>query len=134
MVNPTVIMPGVIFYSYRSQMIKEKVAFMENNTLVMQIAGRFTLETAHQRVSMEAGNMLLIQKNQLATLTKTPLDGRDYETIVISLQEDLLRQIALDEKIEVTRKYTGPANVPVPKSDFLQGFFQSLLPYVHHPD
>ena len=107
---------------------------MENNTLVMLIAGRFALETAQQRISLESGNMLLIQKNQLATLTKTPLNGKDYQTILISLQDDILRKIALEEQIEITHKYAGPANVRVPRTDFLHAFFQSLLPYVHHPE
>jgi AraC family transcriptional regulator, exoenzyme S synthesis regulatory protein ExsA len=134
MENPTVIIPGVIFFSYRSTERKEKVAFMEHNTLVMQVSGRFTLENAHQRISMEAGQMMLVQRNQLAELTKTPLDGKPYQTIVISLQEELLRQIALEEKIEVKQKYTGPSHILIPGSDFLYAFFQSVLPYVHHPE
>lgn len=115
-------------------MRKEKVAFLEHNTLVMQVAGRFTLETANGSISMEAGEMLLIQKNQLAEITKTPLDGGDYQTIVISLQEDLLRKIALEEQIEMGRKYSGPSNILIPGNDFLRAFFQSVLPYVHHPE
>ncbi|WP_232538797.1 helix-turn-helix domain-containing protein [Chitinophaga tropicalis] len=115
-------------------MRKEKVAFLEHNTLVMQVAGRFTLETANGSISMEAGEMLLIQKNQLAEITKTPLDGGDYQTIVISLQEDLLRKIALEEQIEIGRKYSGPSNILIPGNDFLRAFFQSVLPYVHHPE
>lgn len=134
MTNPAEIIPGVFFFSYYSTMRKEKVAFLEHNTLVMQVAGRFTLETANGSISMEAGEMLLIQKNQLAEITKTPLDGGDYQTIVISLQEDLLRKIALEEQIEIGRKYSGPSNILIPGNDFLRAFFQSVLPYVHHPE
>lgn len=78
--------------------------------------------------------MLLIRKNQLGEITKVPVDGGDYQTIVIFLKEDLLRKIALEEQIEVTKKYTGQPNILVPENDFLQGFFQSVIPYVHHPD
>jgi AraC-like DNA-binding protein len=115
-------------------MRKEKVAFMENNTLVMQVSGRFTLETASQSISIERGEMLLIRKNQLGEITKTPLDAGDYQTIVISLQEELLRTIALDEQIEIERKYTGPGSIRIPGDDFLHAFFQSLLPYIRHPE
>ncbi len=107
---------------------------MENNTLVMQVSGLFTLTTASQTVSMGQGQMLLIQKNQLGEIIKTPLQDADYQTIVISLKEDLLRQIALEEKIEMEQKYTGPSNVLIPGNDFLHAFFQSLLPYIHHPE
>ncbi|WP_326992737.1 AraC family transcriptional regulator [Chitinophaga sp. 212800010-3] len=115
-------------------MRKEKVAFMEHSTLVMQISGRFTLETASQKISMGKGEMLLIHKNQLGQIIKNPLDGEEYQTIVIRLKEDMLRQIALEEQIEVEQKYTGPSNVRIPVNDFLHAFFQSMLPYVRHPD
>jgi AraC-like DNA-binding protein len=115
-------------------MRKEKVGFLEQNILVLQVSGQFTLETASQRISMKRGEMLLIRKNQLGEITKMPLDGEDYETIVISLKEDLLRKIALEEQIEIGKKYTGPLNILIPGNDFLHGFFQSVIPYVRHPE
>lgn len=134
MTNPTEILPGVIFYSYLSASRKEKVAFMEHNTLILQVSGLFKLETATDSISMGKGQMLLVQKNQLGELTKTPLEEEHYQTIVICLKEDMLRQIALEEQIEVDRKYTGPANVLIPGNDFLHAFFQSVLPYMRNPD
>lgn len=109
------------------------MAFMEHNTLILQVSGRFSLETATQKVSMGAGEMLLVQKNQLGEITKTPLDGEDYQTIVICLQEDMLRTIALEEQVETGHKYSGPPNVLVPVNDFLRAFFQSVIPYVRNP-
>ncbi|MGN6511572.1 MAG: helix-turn-helix domain-containing protein [Chitinophaga sp.] len=134
MTNPTEILPGVIFFSYYSFKKKEKVAFMADNTLVLQVLGQFTLETASQKISMKGGEMLLIRKNQLGEITKTPLDDQGYQTIVIRLKEDLLRKIALEEQITMEKKYTGPSNILVPGNDFLHAFFQSVLPYVRHPE
>ncbi|SHN33971.1 AraC family transcriptional regulator [Chitinophaga sp. CF418] len=134
MTNRTEIIPGVFFFSYLATQKKEKVAFLQHNMLVLLVSGRFTLETANQKISMERGQMLLIQKNQLGEITKTPLDGEDYQTIVISLKEDLLREIALEEQIETGQKYTGPSNILIPGNDFLQAFFQSVIPYVRHPE
>jgi hypothetical protein len=108
-------------------MRKEKVCFLEHNTLVLQVSGQFDLETS-------SGGMLLIGKNQLGEITKTPMPGEGYyETIVISLQEDLLRKIALEERIEIKQKYTGPPNILIPRNDFLHGYFQSVIPYVRNP-
>ena len=106
---------------------------MQHNTLVMQISGRFSMETANQKISMDRGEMLLIQKNQLAELTKTPLEDNEYQTIIISLQEDLLRKIVLEEQIEIGPKYMGPPNILIPANDFLRAFFQSIIPYVRNP-
>ena len=129
MTSPAEILPGVIFYSYLSAERKEKVCFWNHHTLVLQVSGQFTLETSAQTISMAGGQMLLIGKNQLGTLTKTPLHGGNYETIVISLQEDLLRKISLEERLETGQKYIGPPNLLIPSNEFLQGYFQSIVPY-----
>ncbi len=134
MTNPTVIIPNVIFFSFLSDRRKEKVGFFEHNTLVLQVAGHFKMETASETITMTKGDMLLIRKNQLGELTKTPLPNEAYQTIVIILQEDLLRQIALESNFSVENKYTGPLNIILPKNDFLYGYFQSVMPYVRHPN
>ena len=129
MTSPAEILPGVIFYSYLSAERKEKVCLWNHHTLIFQVSGEFMMETSNQNISMDGGGVLLIGKNQLGTLTKTPLPGGNYETIVISLQEDLLRKIVLEEKLEADRKYTGPPNILIPSNEFLQGYFQSIVPY-----
>ena len=129
MISPAEILPGVIFYSYLSAERKEKVCFWNHHTLVFQVSGQFVMETVGQTITMTGGDVLLIGKNQAGTLIKTPLPGANYETIVISLQEDLMRNIALEEKIEADRKYIGPPNLLIPVNEFLQGYFQSIVPY-----
>jgi len=134
MVNPTEIIPGVVFYSYNSLSKKDKVCFLENHKLVLLISGKFTLETSLQKVSIGKGEMLLIRKNQLGQITKNPAPDAHYETVVISLQEELLRKIALDERVEVKEKYTGAPNIVIPANQFLNGYFQSILPYIRNPN
>lgn len=132
MLNPTEILPGIIFHSYLSTKKREKVGFFESTRLVLQVSGHFALETSTQKITMTRGQMLLVGKSQLGQITKTPLPDEDYETIVITLQEDLLRKIALEEKIETDKKYHGPLNIPVPSNEYLRGYFQSILPYVRN--
>jgi AraC-like DNA-binding protein len=127
--SPQEILPGVIFYSHLSAERREKVCFWKDPTLILQVSGQFTIETSEQTLSMTAGEMLLIGKNQVGTLTKTPVSGGHYETIVISLQEKLLRKIVLEEKLEADRKYVGPPNMLIPSNEFLRGYFQSIVPY-----
>ncbi|MGN7203020.1 helix-turn-helix domain-containing protein [Pedobacter sp. SAFR-022] len=127
--SPQEILPGVIFYSYLSAERREKVCFWKDPTLILQVSGQFTIETFEQTLSMTAGDMLLVGKNQVGTLRKTPVPGGHYETIVISLQEELLRKIVLEEKLEADRKYVGPPNMLIPSNEFLRGYFQSIVPY-----
>jgi AraC-like DNA-binding protein len=134
MTNPSEIIPGILFYSYSAAMRKEKVAFMNHNTLILQVSGSFAMETASGGFSIGQGEMLLVRRNQLGQLTKTPLNGEPYQTIVICLYEDLLRQIALEEQIPIGGKYTGPSNIPIPGNDFMHAYFQSVIPYVRHSE
>ncbi|PTQ96604.1 AraC-like DNA-binding protein [Mucilaginibacter yixingensis] len=131
MTNPQEILPGMIFYAYLSAERKDKVCFWNHHTLVLMVSGQLNLVTAGQTLHVNAGEMLLVGRNQLGTLTKKPLDGEPYESMVISLQEGLLRQIALEEHIEIGRSYAGPPNIPIPSNDFLDGYFQSIKPYAH---
>ncbi|MCF0055054.1 AraC family transcriptional regulator [Dyadobacter sp. CY356] len=129
MTSPAEILPGVIFYSYLSTERKEKVCLWNHHTLIMQVSGQLIMETSGQSLSMGKGELLLIGKNQLGTLTKTPAAEGHYETIVISLQEQLLRRIVLEEKLEADQKYIGRPNMLIPLNEFIQGYFQSIVPY-----
>ncbi|WP_343631697.1 AraC family transcriptional regulator [Fluviicola sp.] len=130
MTNPSEIIPGVIFYNYLTGYLKEKAGFWEHSTLVLLVSGKFVLETSTQKIGLKKGEMLLIRKNQLGQISKFPLPGEHYQTIVISLQEEFLRQIALEEQLEIQEKYEGELSVRIPSTEFLKGYFQSILPYV----
>ncbi len=134
MTHATEILPGIIFYSFLSTKLKEKVGFFGHNTLALQVAGQLKLETAGQTISTKPGDMMLIRKNQLGQLTKTPEPGENYQSIVICLQEDMLRTMALEEHMEVGRRYSGPSNILIPANDYLRGYFQSVIPYVRRPE
>lgn len=132
MESPAEILPSVIFYSYLSSERKEKACVWNHHTLVLQVSGQMFIETSEQNVIMSSGEVLLMHKNQIGTLTKTPQPGGHYETVVISLQEDLMRQIVLEEKIEADGRYNGLANLKIPSDDFLKGYFQSIVPYARN--
>ncbi|QJD80362.1 helix-turn-helix domain-containing protein [Spirosoma rhododendri] len=129
MTSPAEILPGVLFYSYHSAKPNEKVCVWNHHTLILQVYGQLVLQTAGQRLSMSDGELMLIGKNQVGTLTKTPPPGGHYETIVISLQEELLRRIALEDHVQADRRHLGAPNSLIPINDFLRGYFQSIVPY-----
>jgi AraC-like DNA-binding protein len=132
-VHTTEIIPGVIFYSYYSSIHREKVWFVEHNTLVLQVSGQLTYETSGQKISTNPGEMLLIHKHQLGQMIKTPSPGGEYQTIVIFLLEDFMRKMALEEKIEIHEKYKGKQNILIPQNEYLDGYFKSVIPYIKSP-
>ncbi len=131
--HSTDIVPGCIVYSHITEKEREKDGFFAESVLALQISGQLTLETSSQKISTKRGDLLLMRKHQLVKLTKTPLQGEDYKIIYILLSQEVLRKYALENGIEPGEKYKGKPNVSIPKNEFIQGFFQSLVPYIHKP-
>jgi len=131
--NSTDIIPGSIVYSQITEKEREKDGFLAESVLALQISGQLTLETSSQKISTKPGDVLLMRKHQLVKMTKTPLHGGDYKIIYILLSQDVLRKYALENKEEVWGKYKGKPNVFIPQNEFMQGFFQSLIPYKDKP-
>lgn len=132
MLHPTAT-SGLIFSSFHAATLKERCVFLQDYLLVLVVSGALKFETATEKLTVQQGQMMLVHKNQLAELTKMPHEGA-YHSIIVSLREEMLRRIALEEKIEVRQPYKGPANVLIPENKFLSSFFQSLLPYAQDPE
>jgi AraC-like DNA-binding protein len=126
------IIPGVLFHAYATSLKKRAIAFLQDITLVLQVAGQFTLETADEKALIERGMILLIGRNQLGQIVKTPIGEEGFQTIIICLEERLLRQIAIEEQVETAQKYSGPKNIIIAENDFLTAYFQSVMPYARH--
>jgi len=131
--NSTDIVSGSIVYSLISEKKREKDKFLTESVLAFQISGQLTLETSGQKISTKRGDMLLMRKHQLVKITKTPLQGEDYKIIFILFSEDILRKYALENQIDIEQKYKGKPNILIAGKEFLQGFFQSLIPYLEKP-
>ncbi|HMH23259.1 MAG TPA: AraC family transcriptional regulator [Puia sp.] len=131
--NSTDIIPGSIVYSWITEKEREKDGFLSESVLALQISGQLTLETSSQKISTKRGDVLLMRKHQFVKMTKTPLPGEDYKIIFILLSQDIIKKYALENQVEVREKYKGKPNVFIPKNEFIQGFFQSLIPYMDKP-
>jgi len=108
---------------------KESDRFLSESILAMQIAGQLTLETNNETVTMKPGNIRLVRKHQFVKVTKSPSVTEHHKAILLTLNEEVLRNYSLENRIENSEKYNGPANVLFTKNAFLEGFFSSLLPY-----
>lgn len=129
----TELIPDTVFYAFHATMEKDYAVYMEHTMLTFQISGEFTLETSSEKVSMRPNEILLLHKYQVGEVTKKPLDSKGYQTVVVFLRDELLRQIALEEQVEIKEKYMGKRNILIPANDFLQGYFQSVIPYIRNP-
>ena len=123
------IVPESIVYSKITEKEIEWNGFLAESILAIQISGKTIIETSNQKLTSQAGDMLLIHKHQLVRFIKMPFDGKDYQTITIILNNDVLRRFALKMDIVITERHNDKANIFIPKNEYLTGFFKSLIPY-----
>lgn len=106
----------------------------EENVLVSVLAGELKVVQADRTHWCEAGDTVLLPRNQPATLLKYPKDGVPYQAVLMKLPAALVR----DYYIQNTPAPAQPATTSLllyPKSPLLQSLFASLLPYLelqHH--
>ncbi|MFC3199953.1 helix-turn-helix domain-containing protein [Parapedobacter deserti] len=127
------IVPGRMVYSLNTEKERIRDGLIPESLLVLQISGQLLFETSSEKILTQAGDMLLVRKNQLAKATKIPADDGAYQTILILLNSDTLRKYALEHQVETTQKYKGAPNILLPQNEFLEGFFKSLMPYANNP-
>lgn len=118
-----------VVFSMITEKEREKDDFLSESMLVLQVSGKLTMETSIEKISTLPGNILLMRKYQLVKVSKMPFDGEDFSTIIILLNDDVLRKYALKEKIEINEKYKGKSNIFISQNEYLKGFFKSLIPY-----
>jgi len=73
--------------------------------------------------------MLLVRKYQFVKVTKAPVDNENQKAILFILKDDILRKYAIENQIETDEKFQGHSNIRIFENAFLEGFFNSLIPY-----
>lgn len=104
--------------------------FVPEHILAYQISGQ--TQIFHQRGEMvlDEGQILLAHRNQFAKSVKIPAKEKEYKCLSVVLSIERLRQFALNSEIACEEKYQGRKNILLEPSEFLKGYFLSLLPYV----
>lgn len=111
---------------------KESDRFLSESVLAMQISGQLTLETNNDRITMRPGNFLLVRRHQFVKVTKSPSETEQHKAILLTLDEEVLRNYSLENRIESAEKYNGPLNILFTENAFLKGLFSSLIPYTEN--
>ncbi|WP_130857931.1 helix-turn-helix domain-containing protein [Olivibacter jilunii] len=124
---------GNLVFSVHTEKKREKDGFLADTILTFQLSGQLFLETASEKIVTCADDIVLIRKNQMVKVVKSPFEGDNYKTVTIVFKEEVLRNFALKHSIEINQKYRGKLNVFIPQNDLLKGFLTSILPYGDKP-
>jgi len=109
--------------------------FWQDHSLTMILSGESHNIHNNENSIARIGNIGLIRKNQIfKSIKKNAPDGTPYESVCILFNEEILRKYSAENEIYSTTPYRGNQWIDLTNSDFLNGFFQSLLPYFKQPE
>lgn len=96
------------------------------------ISGDVHFQTGAGTIILKQGSIGIIRKNQLVKSVKVPPAGGEFRSINIVLTQDFLRKYSADHKIAPAQKYSGLPMIELSPDPYLQGYFESLMPYFKH--
>jgi AraC family transcriptional regulator, exoenzyme S synthesis regulatory protein ExsA len=106
-----------------------------DHALSIVISGKMEIFTPDGSRFFEAGKMGIMRKNTLLKTRKYPsVDGHPFKSFTIFLKDSFLQQFAVQNNIPTPDFFRGNSLVEIPSESFINGFFQSLLPYFDAPD
>jgi AraC-like DNA-binding protein len=101
---------------------------LDFHSFVRILSGEMKVVQAGKSYTFLAGDTILFPRNQLASVIKSPKDGKPYKAIVLGFTTDQLRQYYSKISFRKPVKYSGETQHFSPHP-LLESFFVSLLPY-----
>jgi len=124
-----------ILYSRSYQKIKSTEHYFPDHALGVMLSGDSHYFTNEGTFVMKAGAICLMRRNQLfKKLKNLGPNGEPIALISLFLDQNFLHQYAAENNIPKQTAYQGKPMVDLTGNVFLKGFFDSLLPYIDHPE
>lgn len=105
--------------------------FIPEHFLGFQLSGETHAFLGDSTTVIRENSVVLVRKNQLIRTIKYPSKSGKYQFLSITLDQETLRQYALENKITIRTAYTGGQQLFFEPDDFLHHYFMSLAPYVN---
>ncbi|MDR1115331.1 MAG: AraC family transcriptional regulator [Tannerella sp.] len=122
-----------ILFSCEKQKSHVAEQVVPEHVLLYIVAGNVEFQIEDEHLVAEPGNIILIRRNRLTKATKIPSPDTPCKTVNIFLTQEIIRTYALQNNIGIQERYTGKPLIRLNKNIFLKTFFDSLIPYLHHP-
>jgi AraC-like DNA-binding protein len=116
-------------YSCHFSSFREGEQFASANSLGLIVSGEMTLNDGTTQKVFGKGDVYLARKNQLLKFTKCPTGQKEFKSLSIRFDDELLRQLSTQEAFQPDEKHVPPAFVDLSGAPHLRYFMESLLQY-----
>jgi AraC family transcriptional regulator, exoenzyme S synthesis regulatory protein ExsA len=121
-----------ILYSYSGKYQKGHGSFLPEHILWLMLSGTMEVATHTGISTFGQGALCLVKKNQLIKATKKPEGVKPFMGIGIFLDQASLKNYSIEHTVIANGIYRGETNVLLLLDPFMQGYFDSLVPYFEH--
>ncbi len=103
-------------------------AVWDYHSFMRVISGEMKIVLADHAYTFNAGDTLLVPRNQLSTVIKRPKDGRPYRSILVTFRHEQLKTYYAKRDLHITQPSVQKVRT-YDKHPLLDSFFTSLMPY-----
>jgi AraC-like DNA-binding protein len=118
-------------YSCAFEKHKGNEEFIPEHFLGFQLSGETHASHTQGHTAITENTVVLVRRNQLIRTVKYPNKSGKYQFVSILLDQETLRQYAIENKIVVNGPYQGKQKLFFEPDDFLRSYFLSLAPYIN---
>jgi AraC-like DNA-binding protein len=119
---------GEIFFSCKTEKYRTKEIMIGEHALIKILSGELIIVHADTTFVLDAGNTVLIPRNQLGKITKCPKDAQPFKSISIFLTQVFLQKYYASHKA-VQAQQDIPKMITFDQHPLLESLFDSMLPY-----
>ncbi|WP_300564788.1 AraC family transcriptional regulator [Flavobacterium sp.] len=120
-----------LVYSCAFEKYRGDEEFIPEHFLGFQLSGETHAFSADGNSIVKENSIVFVRKNQLIRTIKYPSKSGKYQFVSITMDNEILRQYALENKIVLERNHQIKHKLFFEADDFLNAYFLSLSPYIN---
>ena len=121
--------PGIVYSCYMRKS-SEGEQFIPNHVLSYNISGINEIFVDGHKYVFKEGDFRFFKRNQLARYTKFPPEGGEYCSVSVTMDQEILKEIASEYNFHAAKPYRGEGAVLLKPVTLLKSFADSLKPYL----
>lgn len=122
--------PSAILYSCYSEKSRSAESFISEHCICYVQSGILEFQLPDEKISFNEGEAFFVRRNILARSTKYPGQSGEFKSISVFLEQDTLKNISLEKKLNAEHHLDAAAPFSTIKIDgLLKNYFESLPAY-----
>ena len=118
-----------VLYSCSTNIKRESEKFLSQHAFTHIFDGSLVIDTGTSKETYQAGDTLLVKRNQLVRSVKYPGASGQMRSITVFFSQERLRDFALTDASTAVNPYVGNSIVSLRRDPLYAAYATSLVPY-----